>query len=231
MPRAHSEPSIRVLLADDHELVRTGLRRIIEAQPDMAVVAETGEAGAISRLAGTSGATLALLDISMPGGGGLAALRALRERFPALRVLVVTMHDDQGHLRLAIEAGASGYVVKSASASELIQAIRTVHGGRTYMSAGLDDGSVAFPGGRGRGRDSAASACPELTAREREVVELVARGHTSREIAATLGLSVKTVEHYRQQVMEKLGLETRAELVSYALGAGLLRPLDEGPGR
>jgi len=222
MTRAPTHRPIRILIADDHVLVRTGLRRIIEAQPDMEVVGETGQAGAVVNLAQTCGANLALLDVSMPGGGGLAALRALRASVPGFRVLMVTMHDDHAHLRLAVEAGASGYVVKSAPAGELVEAIRTVHGGRTYMTAGIIDGTVAFPGERTgqRGKTTAAA----LTPREREVVELVARGFTSREIAAKLGLSVKTVEHYRKQVMEKLGLETRAELVSYALGAGLLKP-------
>lgn len=203
---------IRILIADDHALLRAGLRRIIEGQPDMAVVCEVGDAGAIVDGVATTRPDLLLLDLAMPGGGGLAALRAVRERWPALKALMVTMYDDHGHLRLALEAGASGYVAKSVPADELITAIRTVHGGRTYMSACLDDGVAIDP------RRAA------LSTREQDVVRLVARGHTAREAAQRLGLSVKTVEAYRLKAMEKLGLETRAELVSYALAAGLLVP-------
>jgi two-component system response regulator NreC len=201
---------IRLVIADDHELVRSGLRRIIEEQPDMVVVAEASDAPTTVRCVEEHRPNLILLDVAMPNGGGLAALRAVREGWPQIKALMVTMYDDHAHLRLALEAGASGYVIKSAPASELIAAIRTVHGGRTYMSHCLDDGSVA-PG-----------PIANLTPRERELVRLVARGHTGREIALKLELNVKTVEHYRLRVMEKLGLETRAELVSYALATGLL---------
>jgi two-component system response regulator NreC len=209
---------IRVLIADDHEMLRSGLRRIIEAQPDMQVVGEVGDAGATAGCVAETHPNVLLLDVAMPGGGGLAALRAVRERWPALKAVMVTMYDDHAHLRLALDAGASGYVAKSASAEELVTAIRTVHGGRTYTSPCLDDRGVpaAGPGDRRRGA--------ALSTRERDVVRLVARGHTAREAAQKLGLSVKTVEAYRLKAMEKLGLEGRAELVSYALGAGLLVP-------
>jgi two-component system, NarL family, response regulator NreC len=213
---------IRVLIADDHELLRTGLRRIIERQPDMAVVGEAADAQeTVSRVAETR-PNLLLLDVAMPGGGGLAALRAVRERWPAIKALMVTMYDDHAHLRLALEAGASGYVIKSASAEELVEAIRTVHGGRTYVSPCLDNGVAAGVAGDATGQGQCKSVA--LSAREREVVRMVARGHTAREAAQKLGLSVKTVEAYRLKVMEKLGLESRAELVSYALAAGLLVP-------
>jgi two-component system, NarL family, response regulator NreC len=209
---------IRVLIADDHEMLRAGLRRVIEAQPDMQVVGEVGDAGATPGCVAETLPNVLLLDVAMPGGGGLTALRTVRERWPALKVLMVTMYDDHAHLRLAIDAGASGYVTKSASAGELVTAIRTVHGGRTYMSPCLDDGNLLG----GPGETAGHRRCVVLTARERDVVRLVARGHTSREAAQKLGLSIKTVEAYRLKVMEKLGLESRAELVSYALSAGLL---------
>lgn len=211
---------IRVLIADDHELLRTGLRRIVEAQPDMEVVGEAGDAAKTVARVEEAHPNLLLLDVAMPGGGGLAALRAVRERWPAMKVLMVTMYDDHAHLRLAIEAGASGYVIKSASAAELLTAIRTVHGGRTYMSPCLDNGGL----GAGGPAEAAGNPGVALSARELDVVRLVARGHTARSAAEKLGLSVKTVEAYRLRVMEKLGLENRAELVSYALAAGLLVP-------
>jgi DNA-binding NarL/FixJ family response regulator len=210
---------IRVLIADDHELLRTGLRRIIEGQPDMEVVGEAADARETVARAAETQPTLMLLDVAMPGGGGLAALRAARARWPAIKALMVTMFDDHAHLRLALEAGASGYVIKSASAEELVEAIRAVTAGHTFVSQCLDNG-VAAGDATGAGLRPGAA----LTARERDVVRLVARGHTAREAAQKLGLSVKTVETYRVRAMEKLGLESRAELVSYALAAGLLVP-------
>jgi two-component system response regulator NreC len=164
-----------------------------------------------------------LLDLSMPEGGGMAALRVIRERRRDARVLVLTMHDDRAFLRAAIEAGAAGYITKSAADTELLTAIRAVHSGRTYIDVALANGEAASARKASGAEALAAGAHRHLSAREREVLEMVAKGHTNREIADRMGLSIKTVETYRARLLEKLGLETRAELVRYAMAAGLLR--------
>ena len=216
---------LRVFLSDDHPILRIGLRRILESQPDIIVVGEAGDATMTLAGVAESSPDIVLLDLSMPGGG-LTALRTLRERFPQIRVLVVTQHEDHGHLALALQNGASGYLIKTAPPEELLRAVRMLQAGRTYTSPCLVASAMRDS------MDVLKGKPPDiLSPREREVVRLVARGHTAREAAEKLGLSVKTVEAYRQRVMEKLGLESRAELVSYALGAGLLFDQDGNPER
>jgi DNA-binding NarL/FixJ family response regulator len=210
-----------VLIADDHALLRTGLRRLLGEQPDLEVVGEAGDVASTITLARSCTPDVVLLDLAMPGGGGLVALRALRDACPETRVLAVTMYDDRAHLQLALAAGASGYVTKAAPPAELITAIRAVSRGRMYLSECLDDRGPAPPAAADAGGGR------ELTAREREILRLVAQGHTSKEIAEINGLSFKTVEGYRARLMHRLGLNSRAELVSYVVSAGLL---DEPPG-
>ncbi|MCC7210161.1 MAG: response regulator transcription factor, partial [Anaerolineae bacterium] len=210
------------LIADDHVVLRAGLRMLLEAQSDITVIGEVGSGNELLAVVGTLHPDVILLDLTMPGLGGLEALPLLRKMAPRTRILVLTMHDDESYLRQALREGASGYVVKKAADSELIAAIRTVMRGEVYvhpslMRVLLED---ILPGG------NAESTNPwnTLSDRERDVLLRVARGHTSAKIAETLNLSAKTVETYRARGMEKLGLRSRAALVQFVLSHSLLSP-------
>ena len=203
---------IRVMLADDHAILRAGLRMLLDAQPDMAVVAEAGDGEEAIRRATGSRPDVAVVDLTMPGLSGVETLEGLRREVPATRLLVLTMHDDPGYARLAMAAGASGHVIKDAESSELLSAIRAVHRGRTFVQVGTE---TAPP-------DPPRPAAPALSPRERQVLELLAHGHTNREVADRLSLSVKTVETHRARLSDKLGLHTRADLVRLAIDLGLL---------
>jgi two-component system response regulator NreC len=209
---------IRILIADDHAVLRTGLRMLIGSQRDLDVVGEASDGDEAVRKAAALRPDVALVDISMPGSGGIKAIERIREAAPATRVLVLTMHDMPAYLRAALAAGAAGYVVKRAADSALLAAIRDVHRGRTVLDPALA-ASVVQSGLRRRGATT--SPATPLSHREREVLELVAQGYTNQQIADHLGLSVKTVETYRARLVEKLGLQSRAELVRYALDSGL----------
>jgi two-component system response regulator NreC len=209
---------IRILIADDHAVLRTGLRMLIGSQRDLDVVGEASDGDEAVRKAAALRPDVALVDISMPGSGGIKAIERIREAAPATRVLVLTMHDMPAYLRAALAAGAAGYVVKRAADSALLAAIRDVHRGRTVLDPALA-ASVVQSGLRRRGATT--SPATPLSQREREVLELVAQGYTNQQIADHLGLSVKTVETYRARLVEKLGLQSRAELVRYALDSGL----------
>jgi two-component system response regulator NreC len=215
-----------VLIVDDHAVLRSGLRMLLEAQPDMSVVGEAGDALGGLDLARSLQPDIVLLDVTMPGQGGLDTLPALRRSAPSSRVLVLTMHDDEGYLRRALQSGAAGYVLKKAADSELIAAIRAVARGEMYVHPALTSSLL---------RDFLPESAPPttdpwlgLSEREREVLTLVALGHTSAEIGERLSLSAKTVETYRARGMDKLGLRSRAALVRFALSRGLLTD-DDGP--
>jgi two-component system, NarL family, response regulator NreC len=210
---------IRILIADDHAVLRAGLRMLIDSQKDLEVVGEASDGDEAVRKAAALRPDVALVDISMPGSSGIKAIERIREAAPATRVLVLTMHDMPAYLRAALAAGASGYVVKRAADSALLAAIRDVYRGRTALDPALA-ASVVQSGLRRRGATGAGPTTP-LSQREREVLELVAQGYTNQQIADHLGLSVKTVETYRARLVEKLGLQSRAELVRYALDSGL----------
>ena len=203
---------IRVMLADDHAILRAGLRMLLDAQPDMAVVAEAGDGEEAIRRATGSRPDVAVVDLTMPGLSGVETLEGLRREVPATRLLVLTMHDDPGYARLAMAAGASGHVIKDAESGELLSAIRAVHRGRTFVQVGTETVPAEPP------RPTA----PALSPRERQVLELLAHGHTNREVADRLSLSVKTVETHRARLSDKLGLHTRADLVRLAIDLGLL---------
>jgi two-component system response regulator NreC len=210
---------ITILLADDHLVLRSGLKLLLESQPDLRVVGEAASGLEALDLAGSLQPDLILLDLSMPGMGGLDALPALKKFAPAAKILILTMHDDPQYLRTALKNGASGYVLKKAADGELISAIRAVLRGEMYVHPSmtrvlLDD---MLPKA-----DTAPDAWETISEREQEVLKLVALGHTSAEIAAQLNLSDKTVETYRARGMEKLGLRNRAALVRFALKKGLL---------
>lgn len=210
-------PKIRVLVADDHAVLRTGLRLLINTQPDMEVVGEAGTFAETVAAVRKAQPDVISLDLEMPGGTGTKLIETLTHEFPQSRVLVLTMHHDPAYFRLALAAGAAGYVMKKSADSELLTAIRTVAKGRSYAQIELDSGlSPAV------GKSEAATALDSLSEREREVFEMVARGHTSQAIADKLFLSVKTVESYRARLMAKLGLKNRAELTQFALDLGLL---------
>lgn len=211
----------RVLLVDDHAVLRAGLRLLLESQPDLKVVGETEDGRVALGLAADLQPDLILLDLTMPGLSGLEVLAGVRKLAPAARVLILTMHDDESYLRQALRLGAAGYVLKKAADTELIAAVRAVLRGEIYLHPSMTKAVL-------EGLLPATTTPPPsdpwqtLTEREREALTLVAHGHTSAEIAERLGLSPKTVETYRARGMEKLGLRSRAALVQFALEHGLL---------
>jgi two-component system, NarL family, response regulator NreC len=211
----------RVLLADDHAVLRAGLRLLLDKQPDLEVVGEAGDGREALLLAQALQPDLILLDLSMPGLSGMDALPALRKVLPNARILVLTMHDDESYLRQALKHGASGYVLKKAADTELLNAVQAVRRGEVYLHSAVMRNLLSD-----LMRDAAGTAEDDpwqaLSEREYEVMKLVARGHTNAEIASALSLSVKTVETYRSRGMEKLGLRTRAQLVQAAMHKGLL---------
>ena len=217
---------IRVQVVDDHAVLRAGLRVLINGQRDMEVAGEAGDAAGAVSLARRCPADVVLLDITMPGGSGLEVIGKILDAAPSLRVLILTIHDDQTYLRSALACGACGYLVKRSTDSELMNAIRTVARGRSYIDVSL--------GGRGlrtvvsqtpaRRPEAATHPLELLSQREREVLSLLAAGHTNQETADRLALSVKSVETYRRRLSEKLGITNRAGMVRFALEVGLLRP-------
>lgn len=214
----------RILLADDHAVLRAGLRLLIEAQADMTCAGEAGDGVETLAQAERLQPDLVLLDLSMPRLGGLAALPEIRRKVPTARILVLTMHADDEYLRQCLKGGAAGYVLKQAADQELLLAIRAVMRGEVYIHPAMTRGLLGDL--VDRSRDLAGLGRPErttdLSEREAEVIKQVARGHTNQEIADQLSLSVKTVETYRGRAMEKLGLSGRAALVRYALERGWL---------
>lgn len=211
---------LRVFLADDHNVVREGLKALVNAQDDMEVVGEAADGRTACERALELGPDGVVMDVSMPELNGAMATARLKQARPGIRVVALTVHEDKTYLKQLLEAGASGYVLKRAVADELIRAIRTVAGGGTYLDpvvAGkVVGGFVHGPPAPGESRGN------ELSDREEEVLRLIARGHTNKDIAARLDISVKTVETYKTRSMEKLGLGSRAEIVKYAVGQGWL---------
>jgi DNA-binding NarL/FixJ family response regulator len=212
---------IRVLLVDDHPVLRTGLRALIEQEADLVVVGESGDGREALALARQLRPDVIIMDISMPGLDGLEATRQIRAMGLPAQVLILTVHAQERYLFPVLRAGAAGYLNKTAADAELVQAVRTVAGGGAFLAPTdtrriLEDYmSRAHAGDDIDGYD-------RLSDREREVLRLVAAGHTAREIAEQLHLSPKSVETYRARIMEKLELSTRADLVRYALRRGLL---------
>ena len=209
--------TIRVLIADDHAVVRGGLRRILETADDIEVVGEAADGRqAVFQTIETS-PDVVLMDVAMPEQTGIEAIPKVRRAAPDARVLVVSAYDDVSTVRRAFEAGASGYVLKDVAHAELVHAVREVAGGRTYVHPALGARVVAAEAeARRRAEDD------PLSDREHEVLRLLALGHTNQEIAGMLSISVRTAETHRAHIMQKLRLETRAELVRYALSQGLL---------
>jgi two-component system response regulator NreC len=213
---------IRVLIADDHAILRSGLRMLIDAQPDMAAVGEAASAADAIRVARETKPDVVILDITMAEGGGLNAISEILKSHNAVHVLMLTMHEEPAYLRTALTAGASGYVLKKSVDADLLSAIRAVSKGRTYVDSELATTLIqhAIPE---RTRD-AGKLLDVLSEREIQVLKLVAEGFSSREIAEQILVGVKTVETYRGRFAEKLGLKSRADIVRYALEIGLLSP-------
>ncbi len=215
-------PELRVVLADDHAVVREGLKSLIDAEPGMAVVGEAADGLTACERVLELRPDVVVMDVSMPGVGGAQAAERIKRECPGVKVLALTVHEDKGYLRQLLTAGAAGYVLKRAAPAELIRAIRTVAAGGVYLDPSLA-GKVVRGFVRPTPGEVTAAGGGELSDREVEVVRLTAAGHSNKEVASRLDLSVKTVETYKARALEKLGLGTRADLVRYALQRGWLQ--------
>ncbi len=213
--------AIRILIADDHSVIRAGLRTILSAQPDLEIVGEAADGNEALRLAKELQPDVVVTDISMPGpiGGGIAVARRLHETLPAIRVLILTVHEDESLLREAIQAGAAGYIVKRAAETELVNAIQAACRGDLYVHPSMTRALFKEPA-----VPAASKPAPTelLTLREIDVLRLLAKGYTNRQIADVLCLSMRTVEGHRANLMSKLNLHSRVELTSFAEEHGLL---------
>jgi DNA-binding NarL/FixJ family response regulator len=210
---------IRVLLADDHAVVRAGLKALVDAQPDLEVVAEAGDGRTALRLAADVRPDVAVLDFAMPDLNGAQTAEQLQGVSPGTKALALTVHEDRSYLKQVLQAGASGYVLKRSAAEELIHAIRAVAAGGVYLDPAMAGQVVGgFVGDAAPGGPSQA----ELSEREAEVLRLIAQGFANKEIAARLGVSIKTVETYKARSMQKLDLNSRVDIIRYALHRGWL---------
>jgi two-component system, NarL family, response regulator NreC len=212
--------TIRIVIADDHGVLRAGLRSLLNEEPDLEVVGEAADGHEALRVAGELQPDLVLLDLDMPGMGGLSAAEELKRTQPDMAILILTVHEDDTLLQEAIRAGASGFIVKRAVESELINAIHSVVGGDIYVHPAMTRALL-----KGQTAAEPAGAVPPkpLSTREVEVLRLIAQGYTSRQIAEALYLSVRTVESHRASISHKLGLNGRLEMVQYAREHGLLK--------
>ena len=212
--------TLRIVIADDHGVLRAGLRAVLGQRADLEVVGEAGGGEEALRLVETLEPDLLLADVSMPPPDGIQIARKLSERGATTRVLILTVHEDSEILREALRAGASGYVVKRALASELLNAIDAAARGDIYVHPSVTH--ALLQNGTKEAEEPPRGAYESLTPRETQVLGLIARGYTNSQIAGELGLSIRTVEGYRSNLMGKLGLRTRAELVEWAIAKGLL---------
>jgi two-component system response regulator NreC len=208
---AHSE-AIRIVLADDHQVVRRGLQLLLNTEPEFEVVAEAGDVDAARRYVRGHKPSVLILDLNMPGGSVLEAIPSLRQEAPDTQIVVLTMQEDPAFAREALRAGALAYVLKEAAENELVEAVRRAASGEIYLNPQLGARIAAEP---------PPGPPDDLTEREVDVLRRIALGHTNREIAEQLYLSVRTVETHRQHIQRKLSLDTRAELVAYAVKHGM----------
>jgi DNA-binding NarL/FixJ family response regulator len=211
----------RILLADDHAVVRRGLRLVLDAEPDLRVVAEAGDGAEAIDKALSDEVDLAILDVSMPRMTGIQAASHLSRRRPELRVLMLSMHDNEQYFFEALKAGASGYVLKSAADRDLVEACRATMRGEPFLYPGA---MTALIRDHLQRAEEGAQTKELLTPRELEILKLIAEAHSSKEIARMLVISIKTVERHRANILEKLGMRDRVELTRYAIRRGLVEP-------
>jgi len=209
---------LRILLADDHKIIRDGLKLLVNDQPDMHVVGEAGNGSEVLEKAREFKPNVVVMDLSMPVMNGLQATARLKEECPEIRVVALTVHEDESYLRQLCKAGAAGYVLKRSAGDELIQAIRTVANGGLYFDPTLANRALA--GQRAPATADGEPRAAELSEREKDVLIQLAWGFSNKEIAAKLRISVKTVETYKVRIGEKLGLRSRSEIVQYAMRQG-----------
>ena len=211
---------LRIFLADDHEVIREGLRLLVNSQPDMEVVGEAADGREAAARVGELLPDVAVLDISMPELNGLQATERLKQHCPQVKILTLTRHADDGFVQQLLKAGADGYVLKQSASGVLLAAVRAVASGGTYL-----DPSVAgkIVGGFARSRAKPGDTPAQLSDREREVLRLIAWGHSNKEIAAQLGISVKTVEAHKANAMQKLDMRGRTDIIRYAILQGWLQ--------
>jgi DNA-binding NarL/FixJ family response regulator len=211
----------RILIADDHAIVRSGLKKVLDAKPDMEVVAEAEDGAEAVEKALREDVHLVILDVSMPRKTGIQAAAELHKRRPELRVLMLSMHDSEQFLFEALKAGASGYVLKSGADTDIVDAVRAAMRGDSFLYPSAVTTLVRdYVARGGRGEEE----FDVLTPRELEVLKLIAEAHTSKEIASELFISIKTVERHRQNILDKLGMRDRVELTRYAIRRGLIQP-------
>jgi DNA-binding NarL/FixJ family response regulator len=212
---------VRIVVADDHPVVRQGLRAVLQAQPDIAIVGEAADGREVLDLVEGLAPDVVLLDLMMPGLGGLEVTRRVAQRFPRVHIVILSMYADEGYVLEALRNGATGYVLKGASAADLVRAVREVAQGRRYLSPPLSERAI-------QSYVEKAGAAPldlyeTLTAREREVLQLAAEGQSNPDIAVRLGISFRTAETHRANLMRKLGLQNQTDLIRYALRRGIIR--------
>jgi two-component system response regulator NreC len=210
-----SERTVRIVVADDHQVVRTGLKLLLDSEPDFEVVAEAGDVASATRTVLGYKPDVLVLDLNMPDGSSLPAIPRMLSDSPGTSVVVLTMQEDPAFAREALQAGASGYVLKEAADSELVEAVRMAAEGRTYLHPELGARIASEP-------PKPAGPPGDLTEREVEILRLIALGHTNTEIGGQLYLSVRTIESHRAHIQQKIRLTSRAELVRYALEQGML---------
>ncbi len=210
---------IRVVVADDHALMRQGLRALLADLPDMAIVGEARNGREALKCAAELAPHVIIMDLSMPELNGLDATRTITAKWPSIRIVILSMHADSEYLFRAFEAGATAYLLKESAVSEVIAAVRAVYAGRRYIGAGISPERVS-----GNVLGSRRSPVDSLSARERQVLQLVVEGHSSAEIAGAIHLSPKTVESYRSRLMKKIGVNDLPALVKFAVQHGLTPP-------
>lgn len=221
MPTAEPAMKTRILLAEDHATVREGIKLLVNKQADMEVIGEAGDGAAAIEKADELAPDLVVMDVSMPGMNGLRATRSLRRKFPNIKILTLTRHTDDGYLQQLIEAGVNGYVLKQSAPTELINAIRAVVEGKSYIDQSLV--TKVMGGFVGRAAALRGENANAVTDRENEVLRLIAWGYSNKEIAQKLDISVKTVEAHKTNTMRKLGMKGRIDIVRYAILRGWLQ--------
>jgi RNA polymerase sigma factor (sigma-70 family) len=214
--------TLRVLLVEDHAIVRQGIRALLDEEPDIAIVGEAADGNQALALAQSLRPEIVLMDLNLPGLSGIEATRQVLQLLPDVRVLVLSMYDSEEYVFRALRAGASGYVLKQSTSTELVMALRAVAAGSTFLSPGISQILISDFMRRADAQTTTDDALSILTPREREVLELIARGLTNRQIAERLHISIKTVETHRGNMMQKLDAHDRAELIKFAIDSGVI---------